>query len=88
VAYLGPQSLKNIAEPVRAYLLRQGAPGSAKSPEARAAVAELLKSRRGFTVQDWANINWSDTPTFLRENQGIVEGLRKAGVPEGEQKTN
>jgi TolB-like protein len=28
VADLGPQSLKNIAEPVRAYLLRQGAPAT------------------------------------------------------------
>jgi adenylate cyclase len=31
VADLGPQSLKNIAEPVRAYLLRQGAPATVKS---------------------------------------------------------
>jgi class 3 adenylate cyclase/TolB-like protein len=31
VADLGPQSLKNIAEPVHAYLLRQGAPATAKS---------------------------------------------------------
>ena len=30
VADLGPQSLKNIAEPVRAYLLRQGALATAK----------------------------------------------------------
>jgi adenylate cyclase len=34
VADLGPQSLKNIAEPVRAYLLRQGAPAPRKSPQA------------------------------------------------------
>ena len=34
VADLGPQSLKNIAEPVRAYLLRQGAPATPKSPQA------------------------------------------------------
>jgi adenylate cyclase len=32
VAELGPQSLKNIAEPVRAYLLRHGAPAPQKSP--------------------------------------------------------
>ncbi len=31
VADLGPQNLKNIAEPVHAYLLRQGAPASVKS---------------------------------------------------------
>src|SRR6516164_8237410 len=34
VADLGPQSLKNIAEPVRAYLLRQGAPAAMKSSQA------------------------------------------------------
>ena len=34
VADLGPQSLKNIAEPVRAYLLRQGAPATQKPPQA------------------------------------------------------
>ena len=33
VADLGPQSLKNIAEPVRAYLLRQGAPATQKLPQ-------------------------------------------------------
>jgi hypothetical protein len=30
VADLGPQNLKNITEPVRAYLLRQGAPAAVK----------------------------------------------------------
>jgi adenylate cyclase len=34
VADLGPQSLKNIAEPVRAYLLRQGAASTQKSSQA------------------------------------------------------
>ena len=34
VADLGPQSLKNISEPVRAYLLRQGAPERQKVPRA------------------------------------------------------
>jgi tetratricopeptide (TPR) repeat protein len=59
-----------------------------RDAEAKAAVAELLKLMPGFTVQKWANIRWSDNPTFLREYQRIVEGLRKAGLPEGEQKTN
>ena len=34
MADLGPQSLKNIAEPVRAYLLRHGVPVTQKSPRA------------------------------------------------------
>ncbi|HZZ22179.1 MAG TPA: adenylate/guanylate cyclase domain-containing protein, partial [Roseiarcus sp.] len=33
VADLGRQNLKNIAEPVRAYLLRQGAPATQKPPQ-------------------------------------------------------
>ena len=52
--------------------------------EAQNAVAELLKLMPGFTVQKWANIGWSDNPTFLVEYGRIVEGLRKAGLPEGE----
>ena len=34
VADLGPQSLKNIAEPVRAYVLRHGAPAAQKPSQA------------------------------------------------------
>ena len=37
VADLGPQSLKNIAEPMRAYLLRHGAPAAQKPPQAATA---------------------------------------------------
>src|SRR6476646_7275929 len=44
VAALGPQSLKNIAEPVRAYLLRQGAPASVKPS------ANRIRKRRSIYV--------------------------------------
>jgi hypothetical protein len=40
------------------------------------------------TVQTWAGIHWSDDPTFNTQYQRIVEGLRKAGLPEGEKKTD
>jgi adenylate cyclase len=59
-----------------------------RNADAHAAVAELLKLKPGFTVQTWANMNWSDNPVFLREYQGIVEGLRKAGLAEGEKPVN
>jgi hypothetical protein len=59
-----------------------------RDAEAKAAVTGLLKLNPGFTVQDYANFNWSDDPQFQRERQGIVEGLRKAGLPEGDKKTN
>jgi hypothetical protein len=59
-----------------------------RDAEAKAAIAGLYKLMPGFTVQDWANINWSDNPQWQREYMRIVEGLRKAGLPEGEKKTN
>jgi hypothetical protein len=30
----------------------------------------------------------SDDPTYNAQNQRIVEGLRKAGVPQGQKKTD
>jgi TolB-like protein len=56
--------------------------------EAKDAAAQLEKVYPGFTVQTWAGIHWTDDPTFNAQYQRIVEGLRKAGLPEGEQKTN
>lgn len=52
--------------------------------EAAAAVAELLKVRPGFTVEALAQdgAQYSDNPTFRREFERIVEGARKAGLPE------
>jgi adenylate cyclase len=56
--------------------------------EAKEAVAQLRKLYPDFTVQSWAGIHWSDDPTFNEQYARIVEGLRKAGLPEGERKTN
>ena len=56
--------------------------------EAKEAAAQLQKVYPGFTVQTWAGIHWTDDPTFNAQYQRIVEGLRKAGLPEGEKKAN
>jgi TolB-like protein len=56
--------------------------------EAKEAAAQLQKVYPGFTVQTWAGHHFSDDPTFDAQFQRILEGLRKAGVPEGEKKTN
>ena len=52
--------------------------------EAAAAVAELLKLRAGFTVQalEQEGSAASANPAFRREFQRIVEGARRAGLPE------
>jgi adenylate cyclase len=56
--------------------------------EAKDAVAQLQKVYPGFTVQTWAGMHWSDDPGFNARYQRMVEGLRKAGLPEGEKKTD
>ena len=55
-----------------------------QNAEAAAAVAELLKLRPGLTVQTLVQEgSWtSDNPAFRKEFQRIVEGARKAGLPE------
>jgi hypothetical protein len=52
--------------------------------EAATAVAEILKLRQGYTVQQLTEegLGFSDNPTFRQEYQRIVEGARQAGLPE------
>jgi TolB-like protein/class 3 adenylate cyclase len=58
--------------------------------EAKEAAAHLQTFHPGFTVQAYADLasHTSDNPTFKAAAARIVEGLRKAGVPEGEKKTD
>jgi tetratricopeptide (TPR) repeat protein len=56
--------------------------------EAKDAVAELRKVDPAFTVQTIAGWSPSDDPTFKAQFARYLEGLRKAGVPEGTAKTN
>jgi adenylate cyclase len=56
--------------------------------EAKDAVAELRRVEPAFTVQTVAGWHPSDDPTFRAQRADYLEGLRKAGVPEGEVKTN
>jgi adenylate cyclase len=55
-----------------------------QNAEAAAAVAEILKLRPGYTVQRLVQegSGFSDNPTFRKEYQRLVEGARKAGLPE------
>jgi TolB-like protein/cytochrome c-type biogenesis protein CcmH/NrfG len=52
--------------------------------EAAAAVAEVLKLRPGLTVQTLVQegAGTSDHPAFRKEFQRIIDGVRKAGLPE------
>ncbi len=55
-----------------------------QNAEAAAAVAELLKLRPGLTVQTLVKegAGTSENPSFRKEFQRIIEGARKAGLPE------
>ncbi len=53
-----------------------------RKDEAQAAVAELLKLMPNYTVDRWAHAGFSNNPVFLAQYQRIIEGLRKAGLPE------
>ena len=56
--------------------------------EPKAAAAQLQKVYPGFTVQTSVGWHWTDDPTFNAQYQRLAEGMRKAGVPEGEKKTD
>jgi adenylate cyclase len=60
--------------------------------EAKEAAAKVLKYDPDFTIQGWLESplhdHWNGDPTFKAQVERIVEGARKAGIPEGEQKTN
>ncbi len=51
--------------------------------EASAAVAELQKLKPSFTVQDYLALPHPVNAKWKSEDLRIVQGLRKAGLPEG-----
>jgi TolB-like protein/class 3 adenylate cyclase/cytochrome c-type biogenesis protein CcmH/NrfG len=55
-----------------------------QTAEATAAVAEILKLRPGLTVRQMTEEAWAanDNATFRKEYERIVEGVRRAGLPE------
>ena len=50
--------------------------------EARAAVKAALVLNPGFTIRRYRAGAQSDNPLFLKRREPIIEGIRKAGVPE------
>jgi hypothetical protein len=49
---------------------------------------QRIRSARARTTRREELLPLWDDPTFNAQYQRIVEGLRKAGVPEGEKKAN
>jgi adenylate cyclase len=53
-----------------------------RDADARADVVKLLQINPKFTVQMFASLNWTDNAVFNQQYARLVDGLRKAGVPE------
>jgi len=51
--------------------------------EARAASQAGLALNPSFTISRMRASAWSDNPTYLVQRERIMDGMRKAGVPEG-----
>ena len=75
-----PQSFVHAGRPRRRQRLGRSRQGSERG---RRPIAESLSRLHRET---WAGIHWTDDPTFNAQYARIVEGLRKAGLPEGEKK--
>jgi TolB-like protein/class 3 adenylate cyclase len=50
--------------------------------EARSEVGAGLALDPKFTIASFQAANWSDNPTYLAQRVQLIEGMRKAGVPE------
>jgi class 3 adenylate cyclase/TolB-like protein/tetratricopeptide (TPR) repeat protein len=53
-----------------------------RDAEAKTEAAALLKLNPHFTIKAFASMKWTDNPVFNQQYARLVEGLRKAGLPE------
>ena len=56
--------------------------------DAREAVRAGRELNPSFTVARLRSMTFSDNPVYLAGRERVYEGLRLAGVPEGDKKTN
>lgn len=53
-----------------------------RNAEAWSAVIELRRLMPNYTIDRWVNAGFSDNKVFLAQYQRIIDGLRRAGLPE------
>ncbi|WP_422003206.1 adenylate/guanylate cyclase domain-containing protein [Reyranella sp.] len=73
----------NRNNPYTNFLLAAALAHLGRLDEAHEAVRAGLALHPAFTMRRYRAGASSDNPTFLAQRQRVVEGLRKAGVPEG-----
>jgi tetratricopeptide (TPR) repeat protein len=77
----------NRTFPLAHFFLAAALANLGKLDEARSETRSGLTLDPTFTIQRFRSLE-SDNPIFLAGKEHIVEGMRKAGVPEGEAKSN
>ena len=69
--------------PLIHFLLDAGLANLGKLKEAKVETHAGLALDPKFTVRRFDLSPWSDNPTYLKQHERLVNGMRKAGVPEG-----
>src|SRR5574337_201428 len=69
--------------PLCHFLLAANLANLDRMAEARAEAAAGLSLDPHFTISGFASADWSGNPIYLARRVHIIDGLRKAGAPEG-----
>ena len=83
LAWLRKSVEANRSSPFAAFTYAAALALVGRIEEARARVQSALAVTPEFTVQRYRAGGASDNPTYLRQRERVIEGLRLAGVPEG-----
>jgi TolB-like protein/class 3 adenylate cyclase/Tfp pilus assembly protein PilF len=88
VAWLRRSIDANRNYPVAHFALAAALAHRGRLDEARSAVRAGLALNPAFTISRFRAGTPSDNPTFLFQRERVYDGMRKAGVPEGEKSAN
>jgi TolB-like protein/Flp pilus assembly protein TadD len=69
--------------PLSHFLLAAALARLGQFDEAKAAVLVGLTLDPRFTIRRYRAGEWDDNPNYLAQRQRLIDGMRKAGVPEG-----
>ena len=88
VAWLSRSIELNSNFPVGHFYFAAALSRLGRLDEAREAVRAGLELNPGFTIARMRSLAFSDHPVYLAGRERVYDGMRKAGVPEGDKKTD
>ena len=88
VAWLNRSIELNPSNPVPQVFLAAALARLGRPDEARDAARAGLELNPGFTIARFRSLTFSDNPVYLAQRERMYEGMRMAGMPEGDKKTN